>query len=389
VTGIVAPAATGSLVNTVTVSPPAGVSDPVPGNDSATDTDVLTPETDLALSLQDAPDPVASGGTLTYTLEATNLGPSSSTGVMVTDTLPPVLTLVSASPGCSNVGGTVTCALGGSAPNGSQTVTLQAIVNPGTVGSFSNTAALAGNETDPVGSNDTAAEQTQVRLRELGHGSVISADLRAAGGILADQDLYRIRQQPYSSYEMVVDATVADIGIGQGPELERLASDASTVVQSSQPAGAGGSRSLSWENDAASSVDDQYVRVRSAGCTTGCAPEDVYRIRAWDTTLVGPRFNNSGTQLTVLILQNSGDAPVDGHVHFWSASGALIGTVPVSLAARASSTLDTSTVPGAAGQTGSLTLTHDGRYGALSGKAVSIESATGFSFDTPLVSRPR
>jgi len=115
----------------------------------------------------------------------------------------------------------------------------------------------------------------------------------------------------------------------------------------------------------------------------------VYRVRAWDTTLLGPRFNNSGTQVTVLVLQNSMDAPITGHVHFWSGSGALVGTQAVSLATRASSALNTSTVPGVAGQSGSLTLSHDAPYGTLLGKAVSIESGTGFSFDTPLIPRAR
>jgi ATP phosphoribosyltransferase regulatory subunit HisZ len=34
-------------------------------------------------------------------------------------------------------------------------------------------------------------------------------------------------------------------------------------------------------------------------------------------------------------------------------------------------------------------LAHSGRYGQLAGKAVSVEPATGFSFDTPLSARPR
>jgi hypothetical protein len=215
------------------------------------------------------------------------------------------------------------------------------------------------------------------------------ADLRAAAGILADQDLYRIGQHPYSSYEVVLDATSGDIGNGQGPELERLGSDAMSVIQSSQAAGAGSSRSLRWENEGASPVDDQYLRVRSAGCTTGCTPEDVYRIRAFDTTLLGPRFNNSGGQVTVLVLQNTTDAPIAGHVHFWSASGALLGSQAVALAARASSVLNTSTLGAAAGQGGTLTVSHDGRYGTLVGKAVSVEPNTGFTFDTPLVTRAR
>ena len=36
-----------------------------------------------------------------------------------------------------------------------------------------------------------------------------------------------------------------------------------------------------------------------------------------------------------------------------------------------------------------MTLSHDGRYGELVGKAVALEPATGFSFDSPLETRPR
>jgi hypothetical protein len=43
----------------------------------------------------------------------------------------------------------------------------------------------------------------------------------------------------------------------------------------------------------------------------------------------------------------------------------------------------------APGQTGSVTVSHDGPYGVLQGKAVAVEPATGFSFDSPLVYRPR
>ena len=49
-------------------------------------------------------------------------------------------------------------------------------------------------------------------------------------------------------------------------------------------------------------------------------------------------------------------------------------------------TLNTSQV--AAGQGGTITISHDGRYAALDGKAVSVEPATGFTFDTPLLPRP-
>ena len=51
--GTIDPAATGSISNTATVSPPAGVTDPTPGNNSATDTDTLTPQADLSITKTD------------------------------------------------------------------------------------------------------------------------------------------------------------------------------------------------------------------------------------------------------------------------------------------------------------------------------------------------
>ena len=254
---------------------------------------------------------------------------------------------------------------------------------------FSNTATAAGNETDPAAGNDSDTEPTTVgpsTVSELVPGTVLWADLQSVGGV-PDVDLFRIGEQPYSSYEVVVDGTSADIGVGQGPELDRLASDAATVLQSSVAAGAGASRSLRWENDTPNAVIGEYVRVRSAGCTTTCGPEDVYRIRAWDTTLAVARFNNSSTQVTVLVLQNATDASVSGHARFWDTAGVLLGAQPFTMGPKAAFVVNTSTVPGVAGESGTITLSHDGPYGTLAGKAVAVEPATGFTFDTPLLPR--
>ena len=43
--------------------------------------------TDLALTKSDSPDPVAVGGTLTYTIQVQNLGANDATAVVVTDPL--------------------------------------------------------------------------------------------------------------------------------------------------------------------------------------------------------------------------------------------------------------------------------------------------------------
>jgi hypothetical protein len=115
----------------------------------------------------------------------------------------------------------------------------------------------------------------------------------------------------------------------------------------------------------------------------------VYRVRSWETTYGGARFNNSATQATVLVLQNAGTSPLGGRAYFWSASGALLSTHPFTLSGREGLVVSTATLPGLAGQGGSVTVSHDGGYGALAGKAVALEPATGFTFDTPLVARPR
>jgi hypothetical protein len=128
------------------------------------------------------------------------------------------------------------------------------------------------------------------------------------------------------------------------------------------------------------------VRVDGA-CATPCGTDDVYRIRAFETTYAIPRFNNAGSQVTVLLLQNPAAYTVSGNIWFWSTSGTLLGTRPFSLTAKQTQILNTATVVAAQG--GTITLSHDGRYGDLTGKTVALEPSTGFSFDSPMTARAR
>jgi hypothetical protein len=202
---------------------------------------------------------------------------------------------------------------------------------------------------------------------------------------VAYDDFFRISEGPRSSWEVVVDATTGDLG-SNGPALERIASDGFTVLQSSLPIGAGFSRSLSFENMSASATNE-FVRVRSLGCGAHCGPADIYRLRAYETTLTVARFNNSSTQFTVLLVQNTSDHGISGTLWFRDLDGALLGSEPLALAPRATQVLNTA--PVAPGASGTISISHDGRYGDLAGKAVAVEPATGFTFDTPLEPRPR
>lgn len=230
--------------------------------------------------------------------------------------------------------------------------------------------------------NDNTAGGTE---NELVHGSDQLHDLGVLAGppAAADNDWYQISQKPFSSYEVVVDATSGDIGTGL--LVTRTDAGGSTVIQSSDPVGVGYSRSLRWANLTSSEVNTERVRVTSGSCTTDCGVDDVYRLRAYETTYAVPRFNNSGTQVTVLLLQNPTNYTIGGTVYFWSAAGAAAGTSTFTLTPKALQVLATQTV--APGTSGALTIAHTGRYGDLSGKTVALEPATGFSFDSPMIPR--
>ena len=89
--GTVAAGATGRLVNTATVSA-GGLTDPVPGNNSATDDDtVLSPTSDLIVAVDNGLDQVIPGEFVTWDVVVSNNGPSSVRGVFVDDAVPAAL----------------------------------------------------------------------------------------------------------------------------------------------------------------------------------------------------------------------------------------------------------------------------------------------------------
>ena len=237
-----------------------------------------------------------------------------------------------------------------------------------------------------VWDEQTVNDNSAATRNELVHGSDQLHDLGAIPGPAADEDWYRLSIKPFSSYEVVVDGVSGDIG--PPVQVDRVFADG-TIFGSAGPIGLGFSRSMRFHNPNPFVVEDKWIRVRSGGCTTTCTPNDVYRLRFYETTGAVPRFNNAGTQLTVLILQNPTDGTIAGTAYFWDIAGTQLALHPFTLVARSTLVLNTATVPGLAGQSGTITVGHDGRYGDLSGKAVALEPATGFSFDSPMGYRPR
>jgi len=157
--------ATGTLSNTATVTAPAGVTDPTPGNNSATDTDTLTPQADLSISKTDGVTSATPGGSVTYTIIASNAGPSNASGSSVADTFPASLTCTwtcvgagggaCTAGGAGNIGDTVNLPVGGSV-----TYTASCTISPSATGSLVNTATVstAGGVTDPAPGNNSATD---------------------------------------------------------------------------------------------------------------------------------------------------------------------------------------------------------------------------------------
>jgi uncharacterized repeat protein (TIGR01451 family) len=360
------------------------------------------PQADLGVTKTDGVTAVVPGQIVTYAIVVTNAGPSAAAGAAIADAPPAGLTAVSWT--CSASAGSACPAAGSGAiahtvdlaSGGVLTYALQATVAAAAPGTIVNTASAAppAGVADPDPSNDAATDTDAVVVPgtgvrgELARGSRVRADL-ASSGPLPDADLYRLRQQAHASYEIVLDEASGDVGDASGPSLDRVAADGATVLQPSQAAGAGPARSLRFMNTTGGVVDAEHIRVASAGCGTSCGPDDVYRLRAYDTTCAIPRFNNTASQVTVVVLQNTWTQPVSARVAFWSAAGALLHETAVALPARGSMALNASALPGLAGQGGSVTVMHDGPYGTLVGKGTALEPSTGFAFDSPLVPRGR
>jgi glucose/arabinose dehydrogenase len=220
------------------------------------------------------------------------------------------------------------------------------------------------------------------RPRGLEHGANLRNDLSGAL-----PHIFRLAQAPRSSYEVVLDEASGDAV--PGLRLERLVASFTAVIQSSLPVGTGSARSLRWANSTIATINDQWIRVDSPSCGTACGPDDVYRLRAYETTGRIARFNNSGSQVTVVILQNNSAETVAGTMLFWGANGTETWSVPFTLAPHATSALQSASILELQGESGSMTVMHNAPYGLLVGKSVALEPATGFSFDSPMTFRPR
>jgi uncharacterized repeat protein (TIGR01451 family) len=221
VSGTVSVTATGNLVNTASVTSPAGVSDPNPTNNSSTDSDAVMLLADLSISKTDGVTDVVAGGPVSYTIVAGNAGPDPATGVTVTDTLPATLSGVSWT--CTAAGG-ATCAASGSGNlatavdlpvGGTATFTVSGTLSAAATGSLVNTASVAApaNVIDANAANDSAIDTDTITPLPVTTQAYFSTAgntvVPGVAGANDDADIYAWNSD--GSYARVFDASVAGV----------------------------------------------------------------------------------------------------------------------------------------------------------------------------------
>jgi hypothetical protein len=250
------------------------------------------------------------------------------------------------------------------------------------------------DEWDVGTDNDNGSSTDNV----LFHGSEQTHDMAGlALGFLPDQDWYLTASRRFSSYQFVIDGMTGDLDL-TSTGVQRLAFSDTTVIQSAVVSDAGGILSLNWLEDGIPNLSGNLnadaviptpylIRVRGAACAAGCKNTDRYRARFYDTTYTVPRFNNSGTQTTVLVVQNASDRFCGATFFFLDSSGGLWNATSTG-AVEPNGVFVLATATVVPDLTGSVRIAHTCGYGGLSGKAVSVEPATGFTFDTQMLHRP-
>ncbi|MFC4820186.1 DUF6923 family protein [Dokdonella ginsengisoli] len=144
-TGTVDANATGPLTNTATVASPADTPDPVPGNNSATDTDAQGPQLTVAKSA--TPNPFVVGQPASYAIVVTNSGGApTSAPITIADTLPAGITLTtSGGAGWTCTGTTaLSCTFSGTLAAGASTTLTLNVDVAASAANGDNTATASG-----------------------------------------------------------------------------------------------------------------------------------------------------------------------------------------------------------------------------------------------------
>lgn len=326
----VSTSASGSISNTASVTAPAGVTDPDIANNSATDTDTI-PSADLMISVTDGQTGVAAGGSVTYMIAISNVGPDAVTGAAVVDTFPASLNNVTWT--CSASAGS--CPAGGSgninttvdlAMNGSALFIATGNLASTAYGTLSNTAAITppAGIADPVSGNNSATDTSSILAYQF---SLLDDFNRADANNLG------------ANWSQANTGTNVDLRVSNNQVLANQTNDGGQAIWNPSVFGANQGASLTFAN---TTLNNNALILKANGGTLPAATNFIrvrYQTGGGGQVLVQTTTNSGGsytTRGTLNVSFASGDvltavAYSDGTVNVYK-NGALVGTVSTSAA---------------------------------------------------------
>ncbi len=386
-TGTLAPSPAATLSNTASVSfTAAGVTDPVPGNDSATDTDSIL-DADIAVTKTDGRTTAAPGDAISYTIVASNAGPASVSGVTFSDPAPADLT--GAVWTCTFAGG-ATCTASGSGSisdtidlpaGGSATYTLSGTLSAAPV-SLSNTATVSSPTCDAVEANNSA---TDTDILTCGNTTALVPDGRVTSTTLAAGATQWFLLGTHTGYSYSLEAQNRLGTSGPGTLTLFAGVDGCTLTSTAT------SRDTSSIDPAAPAT-----AVRLAFTSTGADPD--YRLRLTnttassidyslslgETTLFSPAWSTNGTYNTYYSFQNTTSATITATLRLTKTDGTSAGTTTLTIPSGATASTNTAALVTPRNAAGTARLTHDGPPGALLAEAAIANFSTTPAYIQPV-----
>ena len=235
-------------------------------------------------------------------------------------------------------------------------------------------AAAATDEWDAAAIKDNTASTTR---NEPQRGVTQYHDLQAVGGV-ADEDWYVLPVSTFRRYQIFVGEVTGDTPIDNADFLELYDAAGTTLIATATAAPGATSKIIRFN-----SGPDSLFKVRVKGNTNSSANAR-YGFSFSEGTYYCPRYNQSGTQVSVLIVQNTTNGNCGVSADFYDEAANYLGSAnpAAPLPWGGMWVLPVGSVPGLPGTKGSVRVHSFCSPSGLKIKAVALEAATGFSFDT-------
>ncbi len=366
------PTFSGTLSNTATAAVPGGMSDPVPANNSATDTDTVLAGADLSITKTDGRTTASPSDAIIYTIVVSNAGPNAATGATVTDNVPAALT--GATWTCVGTAGT-TCTAGPVSGNINDTVTLPVAGSvtytlTGTVGinpaNLRNTATVAppSGMGDPNPGNNSATDDDTLLC--FGETVVVPDGRLASRTIGASADLWFAASVKIGNWYSIEfkntsgTSTPGTLMLFRGDDGCSMSSTAAPADTSAiDPAGTSGITRVSF----GASGTQTFFRAK---LHNGAASPIPFSFSWSDTTMYSPAWSTNGGFNTFYSFQNTTGTSLVGTLTLLDTNGLVVSTVfPVTVPAGQTASVNTASLGTTRNRTGTARFTHNGPPGAI------------------------